>query len=53
MGRGAAWYQPVRRRSRLSLGIGQRMRAHLNYRLNVAGNAAPVSGAAVTLAGDF
>jgi hypothetical protein len=38
---------------RLSLRVGQRMRAHLDYRLNVAGNSAPPSGAAVTLAGDF
>ncbi|MCL6698900.1 hypothetical protein LZ496_08920 [Sphingomonas sp. NSE70-1] len=38
---------------RLSMRVGQRMRAHLDYRLNVAGNAAPGSGAVVTLAGDF
>jgi hypothetical protein len=38
---------------RLSLRVGQRMRAHFDYRLNVAGNAAPGSGAVVTLAGDF
>lgn len=38
---------------RLSLRVGQRMRAHVDYRLNVAGNAAPGSGAVVTLAGDF
>ena len=38
---------------RLSLRVRQRMRAHLDYRLNVAGNAEPGSGAVVTLAGDF
>jgi hypothetical protein len=38
---------------RLSLRVGQRMRAHLDYRLNLAGNAVPGSGAVVTLAGDF
>ena len=38
---------------RLSLRVGQRMRAHVDYRLNVAGNARPGSGAVVTLAGDF
>jgi hypothetical protein len=38
---------------RLSLRVGQRMRAHVDYRLNVAGNASPGSGAVVTLAGDF
>ena len=38
---------------RLSLRVGQRMRAHADYRVNVAGNAAPGSGAVVTLAGDF
>lgn len=38
---------------RLSLRLGQRMRAHVDYRLNLAGNAAPGSGAVVTLAGDF
>jgi hypothetical protein len=38
---------------RLSLSVGQRMRAHFDYRLNVAGNAAPGSGPVVTLAGDF
>lgn len=38
---------------RLSVRIGQRVRAHADYRLNVAGNAAPGSGAVVTLAGDF
>jgi hypothetical protein len=29
------------------------MRAHVDYRLNLAGNAQPGSGAVVTLAGDF
>lgn len=38
---------------RLSLGMGRGMRMHLDYRLNVAGNAAPGSGGVVTLAGDF
>lgn len=38
---------------RLSLRIGRGIRTHLDYRLNVAGNAAPGSGAVVTLAGDF
>ena len=38
---------------RLSLRMGRGMRAHLDYRLNVVGNAAPGSGAVVTLAGDF
>jgi hypothetical protein len=38
---------------RLSIKVGRGMRAHLDYRLNVAGNAQPGSGAAVTLAGDF
>lgn len=38
---------------RLSLRVGQQMRAHVDYRLNVAGNASPGSGAVVTLAGDF
>jgi hypothetical protein len=37
---------------RLSLRMG-RMRAHVDYRLNLAGNARPGSGAVVTLAGDF
>ena len=37
---------------RMSLRMG-RMRAHVDYRLNVAGNAQPGSGAVVTLAGDF
>jgi hypothetical protein len=38
---------------RASLRIGTRMRAHIDYRLNVAGNAQPGSGVVVTLAGDF
>ena len=38
---------------RASLRIGRGMRAHLDYRLNVAGNARPGSGTVVTLAGDF
>jgi hypothetical protein len=38
---------------RLSLRVGTRIRAHVDYRLNVAGNARPGSGAVVTLAGDF
>ncbi|MFL6739045.1 MAG: hypothetical protein ACJ8FC_08210 [Sphingomicrobium sp.] len=38
---------------RLSLRVGSRMRAHFDYRLNVAGNAQPGSGTVVTLAGDF
>ena len=38
---------------RASLGLGRGMRAHLDYRLNVAGNAQPGSGTVVTLAGDF
>jgi hypothetical protein len=29
------------------------MRAHVDYRLNVAGNARPGSGTVATLAGDF
>jgi hypothetical protein len=29
------------------------MRAHFDYRLNVAGNAQPGSGTVVTMAGDF
>jgi hypothetical protein len=39
--------------ARASLRIGTRMRAHIDYRLNVAGNAQPGSGVVVTLAGDF
>ena len=38
---------------RLSLDLGKGMRAHVDYRLNVAGNARPASGATVTLAGNF
>ena len=38
---------------RMSLGLGRGMRAHVDYRLNVAGNAQPGSGAVVTLAGDL
>ena len=38
---------------RLSLNLGRGMRAHADYRLNVAGNAQPGSGATLTLAGDF
>ncbi len=38
---------------RASLRLGRGMRAHLDYRLNVAGNARPGSGTVVTLAGDF
>jgi len=38
---------------RMSLRLGKGMRAHVDYRLNVAGNARPGSGTVVTLAGDF
>jgi hypothetical protein len=38
---------------RASLRLGRGMRAHLDYRLNVAGNAQPGSGTVVTLAADF
>lgn len=38
---------------RLSLKLGRGMRTHVDYRLNLAGNARPGSGAVVTLAGDF
>jgi hypothetical protein len=38
---------------RMSVGLGRAMRAHVDYRLNVAGNARPGSGTVVTLAGDF
>ena len=38
---------------RVSLKVGRGMRAHADYRLNVAGNAQPGSGATITLAGDF
>ena len=38
---------------RLSLKLGRGIRAHADYRLNLAGNARPGSGTVVTLAGDF
>ena len=38
---------------RASLRLGRGMRAHVDYRLNVAGYALPGSGTVVTLAGDF
>ena len=38
---------------RASLNLGKGMRAHLDYRVNLAGNARPGSGTVVTLAGDF
>lgn len=38
---------------RVSLRVGTRMRMHLDYRLNLAGNAEPGSGAVTTIAGDF
>lgn len=38
---------------RASLRLGRGMRAHVDYRLNVAGNARPGSGTVVTLAADF
>lgn len=38
---------------RMSIRLGRTMRAHADYRLNVAGNARPGSGTVVTLAGDF
>ena len=38
---------------RASLRLGRGMRAHVDYRLNVAGNALPGSGTVVTIAGDF
>jgi hypothetical protein len=38
---------------RLSIDFGKGTRAHVDYRLNVAGNAQPGSGATITLAGDF
>lgn len=38
---------------RLSIKVGSRARANLDYRLNLAGNATPGTGPAVTLAGDF
>ena len=38
---------------RLSLKLTPKIRAHVDYRYNVAGNAQPGSGAVMTLAGDF
>ncbi|HXG80621.1 MAG TPA: hypothetical protein VNJ05_02355, partial [Sphingomicrobium sp.] len=38
---------------RLSLKVGNRIRAHVDYRYMVSGNSQPGSGAVVTLAGDF
>lgn len=38
---------------RLTVGLRRGMRAHADYRLHVAGNARPGSGAALTLAADF
>lgn len=38
---------------RLSLRLTPKIRAHFDYRYNVAGNAQPGSGAVMTLAGDF
>jgi hypothetical protein len=38
---------------RLSLRVGRSMRVHLDYRQRILGNAAPGSGPAVTIAGDF
>ena len=38
---------------RLSMKVTRGIRAHADYRVNVAGNALPGSGAVVTLAGDF
>jgi len=38
---------------RLSVGLHRGVRAHADYRLHVAGNAQPASGAALTLAADF
>ncbi|MEO5809728.1 MAG: hypothetical protein ABIR51_06705 [Sphingomicrobium sp.] len=38
---------------RLSLKVGRSMRAHLDYRYEALGNAAPASGPVVTLAADF
>ena len=38
---------------RVSVKVSGRTRAHVDYRLNVAGNAEPGSGATFTLAGDF
>lgn len=38
---------------RASLRVGRSMRAHLDYRVNLAGNAQPGSGPVLTIAGDF
>jgi hypothetical protein len=38
---------------RVSLRVGRSMRVHLDYRQRIVGNAAPGSGPAVTIAGDF
>ena len=38
---------------RMSLRFGKGIRAHVDYRLNLSGNARPGSGTVVTLAGDF
>ena len=38
---------------RLSLRVNPRVRAHLDYRYKVTGNALPGSGPALTLTGDF
>lgn len=38
---------------RLTVGLGRGMKMHLDYRQNLAGNAAPGSGGVMTLAGDF
>ncbi len=38
---------------RVSLRVGRSMRVHLDYRQRIIGNAAPGSGPAVTVAGDF
>ena len=38
---------------RLSMRVGRSMRVHLDYRQRIIGNAAPGSGPAVTIAGDF
>lgn len=38
---------------RLSMPVGRRMRAHLDYRYQLMGNAQPGSGAVMTIAADF
>jgi hypothetical protein len=38
---------------RLTMRVGRSLRAHLDYRYHLAGNAQPGSGAVVTIAGDF